>query len=49
LHDWRTRGRVHSASWIALVAIVAVRLVRIPLADTLAWHDVAGWLSGLAG
>jgi hypothetical protein len=49
LHDWRTRGRVHNASWAAFAAIVAVRLVRIPLAETLAWHDVAGWLSGLAG
>ena len=49
LHDWRTRGRVHSASWIALAAIVGVRLVRIPMADTMAWHDFAGWLSGLAG
>ncbi len=49
LHDWRTRGRVHAASWIALAAIVGVRLVRIPMADTLAWHDFAGWLSGLAG
>jgi hypothetical protein len=49
LHDWRTRGRVHNASWIALAAIVVVRLVRVPAAETVAWHDFAGWLSGLAG
>jgi hypothetical protein len=48
LHDWRTRGRVHNASWIALAAIVAVRLVRIPMAETSAWHGFAGWLSALA-
>ena len=48
-HDWRTKGRVHAASWIGLAAIVGLRLVRIPMADTLAWHDFAGWLSGLAG
>ena len=49
LHDWRTRGRVHNASLVAFAAILAVRLVRIPMAETLAWHDVAGWLSGLSG
>jgi hypothetical protein len=49
LHDWRTKGRVDPASWIGLAAIVGLRLVRIPMADTLAWHDFAGWLSGLAG
>jgi hypothetical protein len=49
LHDWRRRGRPHDANWIAFAAIVAVRLVRIPLAETQGWHSVAGWLSGLAG
>jgi hypothetical protein len=49
LHDWRTRGRVHNATWLAFAAILAVRLVRIPMAETLAWHDFAGWLSGLSG
>jgi hypothetical protein len=49
LHDWRTRGRVHNATWLAFAAILAVRLVRIPLADTQGWHDAVGWLSGLAG
>ena len=48
-HDWRTRGTVHPANWIAFAAILAVRLVRIPMADTVAWHDFAGWLSGLSG
>jgi hypothetical protein len=49
LHDWRAKGRVHNAAWLAFAAIVAVRMVRIPLAGTQGWHDVAGWLSGLAG
>jgi hypothetical protein len=49
LHDWRVRGRPHSAYWLAFVAILAVRLVRIPLADTQGWHAMAGWISGLAG
>ena len=47
-HDWRGGGKVHPANWIALAAIVGVRVLRIPMADTLAWHGFAGWLSGLA-
>jgi hypothetical protein len=49
LHDWRARGRVHSASAIAFAAIVAARLARMPIADSAAWHGAAAWLSGLAG
>lgn len=49
LHDWRTKGRVHNASLVAFAAIVAVRLVRMPIADSAAWHSAAAWLSGLTG
>jgi hypothetical protein len=49
LHDWRSRGRPHNAYWIAFVAIVAVRLVRIPFGETQAWHETASWILGLAG
>jgi hypothetical protein len=49
LQDWRMRGRPHNAYWVAFVAIVAVRLLRIPFGETQVWHDTAGWLLGLAG
>jgi hypothetical protein len=49
LHDWRARGRPHNAYWVAFVAIVAVRLVRIPFGETQAWRDTAGWFLRLAG
>ena len=49
LHDWRTRGKPHNAYWIALTAIVAVRLVRGPVIASHTWHSVTGWLASLAG
>jgi len=49
LHDWRTRAKVHNAYWICLAAIVAVRLVRDPMAGSQTWHSVTGWIAGLAG
>jgi hypothetical protein len=49
VHDWRSRGRPHVAYWIAIAAIVAVRLVRGPFGATPTWHVMATWLAGLAG
>jgi hypothetical protein len=44
VHDWRTRGRPHRVYVIAVVAIVAIQIVRVPLAYTSAWRAVTDWL-----
>ena len=49
LHDWRVRGKPHTANAAAFAAIVTVRLVREPLAASAGWHAIAGWVAGLAG
>jgi hypothetical protein len=46
-HDWKTRGRVHPAYWVAGLALVASQVLRIPVAATPAWQAVAGWISTL--
>jgi hypothetical protein len=47
LHDRRTRGRVHPAYWIAGGAVLAVQVLRVPLATTAAWARVTDWLLAL--
>lgn len=49
LHDWRMRQTLHTANGMAFVAMVAVRLVRIPFGETQIWHDAAAWLLRLSG
>lgn len=49
VHDWRRRGRPHSAYLIAGACIVAVQIVRIPLGRTTAWHDITAWLLTFGG
>ena len=40
VHDWRHRGRVHRAYWIAGGAVLAVQLLRVPVSMTPAWQAV---------
>lgn len=43
VHDWRTRGRVHAAYWVGLAVVVAVQVLRVPLAATSFWYAVTDW------
>ena len=45
LHDWRTRGRPHRIYVIGLVTLVAMQVLRVPLATSAAWQSIAEWLS----
>ena len=47
-HDWRRTGRPHPIYLIGGAALVAVKLVQIPLSTTAVWHSLAEWLVGLA-
>lgn len=44
VHDWRTLGRVHPAYWIAGGIVIAVQVLRVPLATTAAWTGATHWL-----
>ncbi len=48
VYDWRTRGRVHRAYWIAGGVILAVQVLRVPLSQTSAWLAVTNWLLAVA-
>lgn len=47
-YDWRTRGKVHAAWTIGLVATLAAALGRLPVAQTAAWHAFADWTTRIA-
>lgn len=49
VYDWRTRGRPHPAYLIAGAAVLALQLLRAPLASTAAWDGFAVWLMHVAG
>src|SRR3954447_6814740 len=42
VHDWRTRGRPHQVYVIGGIALVAVKLLNLPISTTHAWHAFAG-------
>jgi hypothetical protein len=48
VHDWRHRGRPHRVYVIGLVALVAVKLLNLPLSETHAWHAFAGSILTMA-
>jgi len=48
-HDWRRIGRPHPAYLIGGAALIALKLVQIPLSATAGWKSAAEWLIGLAG
>ena len=44
IYNWRTRGRVHRAYWIAGAAVLAVQVLRVPVSTTHAWDQVVSAL-----
>src|SRR5947207_7763929 len=42
--DWRTRGRPHRVYVIGGIALVAVKILNLPISTTHAWHSIAGGL-----
>lgn len=49
IHDWRKRGRVHSAYVTAGVFLVVVQIARIPFSASTTWHAITSWLLRLGG
>jgi hypothetical protein len=49
VHDWRTRGRPHSAYVAGGLAFVTVKVLQVPVSERPVWHAVAGWLLAFAG
>jgi hypothetical protein len=47
--DFRSRGRLHPATLWGAVAIVAVHVLRMPLASTAGWQAFAGWAVEVLG
>lgn len=47
--DWRTRGRIHPVYVWAGGAVLALQLLRVPLAMSPAWDAVAVWLMRVTG
>lgn len=48
VHDWRTRGRPHQAYVIGGIALVAVKLLNLPISETHAWRALAGGILAMA-
>ena len=48
IHDWRTRGRPHSAYILGFAAVLVMRLARSAISVTPAWHAVAVRILALA-
>jgi hypothetical protein len=48
VHDWRTRGRPHAAYVAGGIALVAVKLLNLPISETQAWHAFAGGILAMA-
>jgi len=49
IYDWRQRGRPHPAYLIGGGALLALKLLELPLSETAAWHAVAGGVLALTG
>jgi hypothetical protein len=49
IHDWRKRGRVHSAYIAAGIFVVVVQIARIPLSESTTWHAITSWLLRIGG
>ena len=46
--DWRTRGRPHPVYVWGGLALVAVKVLNLPLSNTAFWHSMAGGMLALA-
>lgn len=44
VHDWRTRGRPHAVYVIGGIALIAMKVLNLPISETQAWHSFAGGL-----
>ena len=48
IFDWRTRGRPHSVYVFGGAALIALKLLNLPLSATPFWHSLAGSILALA-
>ena len=48
VHDWRTRGRPHAVYVIGGLALIAMKLLNLPISETRAWHAFAGGILALS-
>ena len=48
IHDWRRRGRPHAVYVVGGLALVAVKLLNLPISITATWHAFAGGILALA-
>jgi FtsH-binding integral membrane protein len=48
VHDWRTLGRVHSATLIGAAVNIIPQCLQVPIATSGAFVDLTHWLAGLA-
>jgi hypothetical protein len=48
IFDWRTRGRPHQVYVIGGFALVAIKLLNLPVSATQAWHTLAGGILAMA-
>ena len=48
MHDWRNRGRPHRVYVIGIIALVAIKLLDLPISETQAWHAFAGGILAMA-
>jgi hypothetical protein len=49
IFDWRSRGRIHPAYFLAGGAVFAVHLLRVPFAGTEIWGSISNWLLHVSG
>jgi hypothetical protein len=48
IFDWRTRGRPHRVYVIGGIALVAVKILNLPISTTHTWHSIAGGILAMA-
>jgi hypothetical protein len=48
VHDRRTRGRVHPVYVYGGIALLAVKLLNLPISTSAAWHSLAGGILAMA-
>ena len=48
VHDWRRRGRPHTAFVVAGLLLLTLQIVRIPLSGTALWWTVTNWLLAIS-
>lgn len=48
VQDWRSRGRPHAVYVIGGIALLAMKLLSVPISESHAWHAFAGGILALA-